>query len=59
MFPGETLFAALISPRLNIKVHFSKHFNNNNKVYLNCKNKIKYKLNGNKLKLHTVAGHPK
>ena len=33
--------------------------NNNNKVYLNCKFYLNYKLTENKLKIHTVAGHPK
>ena len=40
----------------------SAHNNNNNnnkKVYLNCKNYLNYKLTENKLKIHTVAGHPK
>ena len=41
------------------KMKYNNNNNNNNKVYLNCKNEIKYKLNGNKLKIHTVAGHPK
>ena len=32
---------------------------NNNKVYLNCKNKLSANKTGKKLKMHTVVGHAK